>query len=1042
MQRRIMVLAACLGAVIWMSTLGALAQTAPLSLTVSNDGRKTLRWPLVPGLQSQQLKAGQALDSMIAVNPFAIIKTPLGYVYNTSNQLPAQFYSLRLEQMSTEAVATANLLNRIAYGPTPDELERLAVIGPDAYINEQLAPETIPSSIDTYVAVTTNGVSLPPNTNWTIISVTGNVSSSTLYLYLREVGQVSMDAVEFRYRHVFTGVTNDGGVVTTFTETRTTTNMVINGDFEQPLATGWSFQGTSHSTSFRDTSVACSGVASLRLVATAPGTGNGSAMAQVMPAGPTAGTTRGTNGLGQIWTNTIATVRGVLTFAYFPTPTSRMLTVRLSGDGTVASGNDIPSDPQWVYATATGAATATRALYLYLNGAGETLIDDLKLVAGTVPEAGQNLIPDGDFETPLSTNWIGTADFDTSHIDNTLSHSGGGSLRLVAEAAGAGAGDSLIRTNVAVVNGQIYTVSYWYRPATRGRTLTVRLSGSGVNSTPDNLPSGLKRRLDRADFSASLDDLRAWHCNNAVGSSRQLLEVLTQFFENHFVTQHSKTSDYFDRYYDGLQNQVGADLEYREVSRWRAALMNPNCTFYDLLKIHVESPAQIIYLDTIGSTANGNNVANENYARELFELFAMGVDNGYDQQDIVAMSRAWTGWTIDIVDRTQVDNPFATRSREYGRYPGVGFNAVSNIIGVWTFVFNNAVHGTNRAPILSVWDTNFPATNPRPLPGEAGKKKYAARFGPPWAGTSYQLVIPPGRTTPQTAILDGYDVIRHLSTNLYTAEFLSVKLCRVFVHDDFEHGVYDYTDPNRSREAELIRQCILAWDTPGPGTVAGKGNIRRVIRTILNSDLFREHGGTLQKVKTPLEFIASAVRALRSVNPDGSATATTDGYAFISPLSRMGVMSLFNRAEPDGYPEYAAAWISAGTLAERVRFVQSLCTDPAFPTANGGRPGDAGNNIADPVALLQKKLPANQLLNAAAVVDYFLGIIFPGEGMANLDQYRTRAIAFLNDPSADLTANSNAFSQLTVSNTATSPYDIRVRGMVSFLLTTQRFQEQ
>jgi uncharacterized protein (DUF1800 family) len=1016
-----------------MSTLGALAQKVPLSLTVSNDGRKVLQWPLLPGLESQQLKAGTALDSMIAVNPFAIVKTPLGYIYSTSNQLPAQFYSIRQEQMSADAVATANLLNRIAYGPTPDELERLAVIGPEAYINEQLAPETIPSSIDTYVSVTTNGVSLPPNTNWTFITVTGNISSTTLYLYLRQVGQVSVDAVAFRYSHVFTGVTNTGGTITTFTETRVSTNVVINGDFEQPLATGWSFQGTSHSTSFRDTSVAGSGAASLRLIATAPGTGSGSAMAQVMQAGPTAGTTRGTNGLGQIWTNTIATVRGILSFAYFQTPSSRQLTVRLSGDGTVASGNDTPDDPEWIYTTATGAATATRALYLYLNGAGDVLIDDLKLVAGSVPEVGVNLIPDGDFEQPLNTNWVATADFDTSSIDNTVSHSGGGSLRLIAEAAGAGAGDSLIRTNVAVANGQIYTVSYWYRPATRGRALTVRLSGSGVNSTPDNSPGGLKRRLDKADFSVSLDDLRAWHCNNTVGSSRQLLEILTQFFENHFVTQHSKTSDYFDRYYDGLQNQVGADLEYREVSRWRAALMNPNCTFYDLLKIHVESPAQIIYLDTVDSRGDGSNIANENYGRELFELFAMGVDNGYDQRDIVVMSRAWTGWTIDIVDRVDIDNPFAVRSREYGRYPGVGFNAVSNIVGVWTFVFNNTRHGTNRAPILSEWDPASPATNPRPLPGEAGKKKYATRFGPPWAGTSYQLVIPPGRTTPQTAILDGYDVIRHLSTNLHTAEFLSVKLCRVFVHDDFVHGVYDYADPNRSREAELIRQCILAWDTPGSGTVGGRGNIRRVIRTILDSELFREHAGTLQKVKTPLEFIASSVRALRSVNADGTATATTDGYSFISPLSRMGVMSLFNRAEPDGYPEYAAAWISAGTLAERTRFVQSLLT---AANASPARPGDAGNNFGNPVALLKKKLPASAWNDAAAVVDYFLRNIYPGEGRANLDQYRTAAIQFLNTGDNGL---ASAFSAL--GNTTTA-YDTRVRGMVSYLMALQRFQEQ
>src|SRR5687767_15385433 len=101
MHRRILVLAAWIGAVVGFSTFGALAQKAPLSLTVSNDGNKTLRWPLVPGLDSQQLKSGQTLNSLSPVNPAAILKTPAGYVYGTSNELPSQFYTLLLEQMST-----------------------------------------------------------------------------------------------------------------------------------------------------------------------------------------------------------------------------------------------------------------------------------------------------------------------------------------------------------------------------------------------------------------------------------------------------------------------------------------------------------------------------------------------------------------------------------------------------------------------------------------------------------------------------------------------------------------------------------------------------------------------------------------------------------------------------------------------------------------------------------------------------------------------------------------------------------------------------
>ena len=70
------------------------------------------------------------------------------------------------------------------------------------------------------------------------------------------------------------------------------------------------------------------------------------------------------------------------------------------------------------------------------------------------------------------------------------------------------------------------------------------------------------------------------------------------------------------------------------------------------------------------------------------------------------------------------------------------------------------------------------------------------------------------------------------------------------------------------------------------------------------------------------------------------------------------------------------------------------------------------------------------------MADYFLGIIYPGEGKGNLVAYRDLAINYLN--TAD-NGTSNLFS--TLSNTG-GTYNTRVRGMVSMLMTLQRFQEQ
>ena len=311
-----------------------------------------------------------------------------------------------------------------------------------------------------------------------------------------------------------------------------------------------------------------------------------------------------------------------------------------------------------------------------------------------------------------------------------------------------------------------------------------------------------------------------------------------------------------------------------------------------------------------------------------------------------------------------------------------------------------------------------------------------ARFGQPWAGRGYQLVLSNGATT--NSIQDGYKVLAHLADQPFTEEFISVKLCRLFVHDDFLHNYYDYRT-DTSAEAQLIKQCMLAWESSTP-----KGQIRPVLKTIFDSELFRSHNGSLHKVKTPLEFTASTIRALRSASPGGGFTATTDGYsisgrsrtASSAPLTRMGSMMLFDRGAPDGYPEVASAWISAGTVSERIRFVQTALMSANDTNKTDGISG--GNfNLSDPVSLLKNKLPSQSLTKAGSIADYLLGILYPGEGKANLDLYRSSALKYLNTGDDGVTP-----SPLANLGPGTATYDTRVRGVVAMLLTFQRFQEQ
>src|SRR4030095_9590327 len=199
-----------------------------------------------------------------------------------------------------------------------------------------------------------------------------------------------------------------------------------------------------------------------------------------------------------------------------------------------------------------------------------------------------------------------------------------------------------------------------------------------------------------------------------------------------------------------------------------------------MLKISAESPAMIVYLDTATSRGNPPNIPNENYSRELMELFCQGVDNGYDQSDITNMAPCWTGWTIELVNVTNAFNPFAPRSTV--KIDPAGPNAFTNLVGVWAMNFKPNNHATYAKRI---W----------------GGKMVPARFGSPYTTKLYGNNAVPGlyelnfpARTGTNGIQDGYDIVSRIAELPFTQEFISVKLCRLFVHDDFHIG-YDYTSP-------------------------------------------------------------------------------------------------------------------------------------------------------------------------------------------------------------------------------------------------------
>jgi uncharacterized protein (DUF1800 family) len=125
----------------------------------------------------------------------------------------------------------------------------------------------------------------------------------------------------------------------------------------------------------------------------------------------------------------------------------------------------------------------------------------------------------------------------------------------------------------------------------------------------------------------TISDLRRATLLRALYSERQLLEVMVEFWSDHFNIFAGKA--------DCAWLKV---IDDREVIRPHAL-----GRFRDLLRASATSPAMLVYLD--GRASHRGN-PNENYARELLELHTLGVDGGYTQNDVRELARALTGWQV------------------------------------------------------------------------------------------------------------------------------------------------------------------------------------------------------------------------------------------------------------------------------------------------------------------------------------------------------------------------------------------------------------
>jgi uncharacterized protein (DUF1800 family) len=290
----------------------------------------------------------------------------------------------------------------------------------------------------------------------------------------------------------------------------------------------------------------------------------------------------------------------------------------------------------------------------------------------------------------------------------------------------------------------------------------------------------------------------------AVQDSRQLKEVMTDFWFNHF--------NIF----------AGKDLDTILTASFEEEAIRPHAMgrFRDLLEATAKHPAMLYYLDNWLNTAPNSPGArgkqdglNENYARELMELHTLGVDGGYTQQDVIALARILTGWGVQRPRRAMAG---AGQNMEM---PAMGFGGLRPM----AFGFGRRPHPMRRdaRPEGSIGNsaTTF-FFDPRRH--DFGDKEF---LGHTIRGTGYEEVE------------QALDILaRHPST----AHHLSFQLAQYFVADQPPKSLVD-------RLAARFAQT--------------DGNITAVLETLFHSPEFWDNKYYEAKFKTPYQYVVSVVRA-------------------------------------------------------------------------------------------------------------------------------------------------------------------------------------
>ncbi|MGI9104137.1 MAG: DUF1800 domain-containing protein [Terriglobales bacterium] len=337
----------------------------------------------------------------------------------------------------------------------------------------------------------------------------------------------------------------------------------------------------------------------------------------------------------------------------------------------------------------------------------------------------------------------------------------------------------------------------------------------------------------------------------AAYSERQLDEVMTDFWFNHFNVFVGKGPD---RY---------MITEYeRDVIRPRAL-----GKFKDLLMATAKSPAMLFYLDNWQSVGPDSPAATGQNPRRNAAMRRQ-------------QNRPFGGGPFGRrfpppppQQRPQQQQP-ANRQRR-----GLNENYARELMELHTLGVDGGYTQKDVTQVARVF-TGWTIKEPR----KGGDFDFNQRMHEP--GAKFVL----GRTIKEHGEKEGVEVLEMLAHYPSTARFISRKLAMRFVSDNPPQPLVD-----------RMADTFLKTD----------GDIREVLRTMFRSPEFWAPEAYRAKVKTPFEFVVSAVRA--------SGADVNNAMPLVQTLNQMG-MPLYGAQPPTGYSMKAETWVNSAALLNRMNF--------------------------------------------------------------------------------------------------------------------------